>query len=168
MPQIIRQRGTGPRRHQVGIPGDIISEYRATSSRNARATSSESARTCRSGCAMNPNTVAIGHVETSVCFRASFAITSHHVSNFCSAGFRPADRVKNPRLIGRFSEPNAGCAHFAPARHYREQHSSRTTASPIEGTPHDGLESHDGLECPLPNDPSRFQPGEHRLEERGL
>jgi hypothetical protein len=26
MPQIIRQRGTGPRRHQVGIPGDIISE----------------------------------------------------------------------------------------------------------------------------------------------
>jgi hypothetical protein len=154
MPQIIRQRGTGP--------GDIRSEYRATSSRNARATSSESARTCRSGCAMNPNTVAIGHVETSVCFRASFAITSHHASNFCSAGFRPADRVKNPRLIGRFSEPNAGCAHFAPARHYREQHSSRTTASPIEGTPHDGLE------CPLPNDPSRFQPGEHRLEERGL
>jgi hypothetical protein len=43
-------------------PGDIRSEYRATSSRNARATSSESARTCRSGCAMNPNTVAIGHV----------------------------------------------------------------------------------------------------------
>src|SRR5215468_12747243 len=36
-------KATGPGRHHLGMPGDIISERWARSSRNARATSSESA-----------------------------------------------------------------------------------------------------------------------------
>jgi hypothetical protein len=50
MQKIVSQRGTGP-------PGDIMSEHRATSSRNARATSSESRRLASESLSKGPDRI---------------------------------------------------------------------------------------------------------------
>lgn len=57
---------------------------------------------------MNPNTVTIGHVETRVCLRGSFAITAHHFSNFRSVLPAPYTARRNLGKVAPSQQRSVG------------------------------------------------------------